>query len=369
MADSEPVRQLLIDAGPQGHGNAGHGHADALGVQVAVNGQELLSDAGTFCYVPSGRRDHYRGTSAHNTLCVDGLDQAESNGRFSWRALPKVQTRRWVAGRTFDLFEGSHTGYSRLPMPVVHRRWVFNLKSRFWMVRDRVEGEGQHNLDIRWHVAPALGVQHMDAKVTVFAGHDNAGLAFVSADGHGWSKELSRGSVSPVYGREESDLVLSFSRRSPLPAEMAILLLPLGIRSGDTGTLTQTTTGSESAPVHCFFYETQDEYSHIFFAEGNQRWEAGPWASDAFFLYYGVTPREKRVHLVLSEGSYIEAGGQRVVTCRRPVERWECVCRGTAQQMFCSDQSEITQVLDNMIGPCELLWQGGRPRTQGGRAG
>ncbi len=370
MADSEPVRrQLLIDAGPQGHGNAGHGHADALGIQVAVNGQELLSDAGTFCYVPSNKRDHYRGTSAHNTLCVDGLDQAESNGRFSWRALPEVRTRRWVAGKTFDLFEGSHTGYTRLPIPMVHRRWIFNLKSRFWMVRDRVEGEGQHSLDIRWHAAPALGVQHMDSKVTVLAGDDKAGLAFLSPDGHGWSKELSRGNVSPVYGREESDLVLSFHRQAQLPAEMAILLLPLGFGSGETGTLTQATAGPESVPVHCFFYEMQHECSHIFFAECNRRWEFGPWSSDAAFLYCGVVPREGSVHWVLCEGSYIDAAGQRVVTCSRPVERWECVCRGTERLVFCSEESAVTQVLDNMIGRCELLRQCGRPHTQGGRAG
>jgi len=369
MAGSEPVRhQLLIDAGPQGHGNAGHSHADALGIQVVVNGQEFLSDPGTLCYVPSDKRDRYRGTPAHNTLCIDGLDQAESTGRFSWRALPKVQTRRWVTGRTFDLFEGSHTGYTRLPMPVVHRRWIFNLKSRFCMVRDRVEGEGQHNLDIRWHAAPALNMQHMDAKVTVLAGEDKAGLAFLSPDGHGWFKELSRGRVSPVYGREESNLVLSFHTRAQLPAEIAVLLLPLGFGSGETGTLTQTTIGPESAPVHCFIYETQQECSHIFFAERNQRWEFGPWASDAVFLYHGVFPHEGRVHWVLCEGSYIDAGGQRVVTCRRPVERWEFVSGGTVRQVFCSEESEVTQVLDNMIGPYELLWQSGRPHTPGGRA-
>src|SRR2546422_447775 len=68
MAGSEPSpSQLLIDAGPQGAGAAGHGHADALSVQLSVGGRECLVDSGTFSYLWDRKeRNQFRGTGAHN---------------------------------------------------------------------------------------------------------------------------------------------------------------------------------------------------------------------------------------------------------------------------------------------------------------
>ncbi|MGH9530164.1 MAG: heparinase II/III family protein, partial [Terriglobales bacterium] len=65
----EAPLQMVIDAGPQGTGRSGHGHADALGVSVAMAGRQWLVDPGTYCYM-CGERDGFRGTGAHNTLLV-----------------------------------------------------------------------------------------------------------------------------------------------------------------------------------------------------------------------------------------------------------------------------------------------------------
>ena len=54
MADEKSGQQLLIDAGPLGAGNGGHGHADALSVCLVRNGRNLLIDPGTFEYVGHG---------------------------------------------------------------------------------------------------------------------------------------------------------------------------------------------------------------------------------------------------------------------------------------------------------------------------
>ena len=77
MAGSDPQRQFVVDAGPQGADTAGHGHADALSLTASASGQELLIDPGTFEYVGDGSdRDRFRGTGAHNTLLIAGRDQA-----------------------------------------------------------------------------------------------------------------------------------------------------------------------------------------------------------------------------------------------------------------------------------------------------
>src|SRR6202044_2208981 len=132
-ASSEPFRQqMVIDAGPQGNGSSGHGHADALSIKLAFGGRNWLVDAGTGSYVPETERNAFRGTRTHNTLAVDGLDQAEPAGPFAWNSIPNTQTDRWITGTNFTLFAGSHSGYERLPDPMRHRRFLFHLHGSFW---------------------------------------------------------------------------------------------------------------------------------------------------------------------------------------------------------------------------------------------
>ena len=66
---------LIFDCGPLGEG--GHGHYDLLSVEVAGGRRPLLIDPGRFTYSeePPNLRRWFKGTAAHNTVCVDGHDQ------------------------------------------------------------------------------------------------------------------------------------------------------------------------------------------------------------------------------------------------------------------------------------------------------
>ncbi|MBV9181328.1 MAG: alginate lyase family protein, partial [Acidobacteria bacterium] len=132
MASScpEPL-QLFIDCGPQGVHSAGHGHADALSIQLVIGEKMLLIDPGTGEYVDeSNLRNELRGTAAHNTVTVDARDQSSPRGPFSWERLTNSMLHRWITTGSFDLFAGSHDGYA----PLVHRRWVFYHKPEFWLI-------------------------------------------------------------------------------------------------------------------------------------------------------------------------------------------------------------------------------------------
>jgi hypothetical protein len=101
----------------------------------------VLIDPGKFEYVgENSDHDRFRGTRAHNTLLIAGRDQVDPKGPFGWQRLPRIQAEGWISGKTFDLFVGSHDGYSRLANPVFHRRFVFALKSGFCLVRDLALG-------------------------------------------------------------------------------------------------------------------------------------------------------------------------------------------------------------------------------------
>ncbi len=350
MASSEPVpQQLVIDAGPQGALTAGHGHADALSVQLSVNGREWLVDPGTFCYISSGaERDLFRSTAAHNTLQVDGLDQADPTGPFSWHSLPTTRMEQWVSGETFDLFVGSHTGYCRLADPVVHRRSIFHLKSQFCVVRDVAVGEGVHRLDLFWHFAPAVLHTGASEKAIELLARDGERLALLPVEGHGWSQELTQGRVSPVYGKAEPSPVLRFSIQALLPAEFAILLRPVEHALQELGTLEPMDDRAKNATVRAYRYSRPEEAHYMFFAEHSQGWVLGPWASDAQFLYCGIAPGGKQ-HWVLCGGSYAEISGQRVITCKRAVERCEWVSGDAAGQISCSGESALCHLSEDAL--------------------
>ena len=72
---SRRERFLIFDCGPLGDG--GHGHYDLLSVEAHGDGRPLVVDPGrgTYSEEPPNLRRWFRGTAAHNTVCVDGLDQ------------------------------------------------------------------------------------------------------------------------------------------------------------------------------------------------------------------------------------------------------------------------------------------------------
>ena len=97
---------MMIDAGPQGTGRCGHGHADALSLRLTMNGSRWLVDSGSGVYISSNPSDRnaLRGTGAHNTVRVDALDQALPQDPFSWVAIPTSQVENWILGQTFTYF-------------------------------------------------------------------------------------------------------------------------------------------------------------------------------------------------------------------------------------------------------------------------
>ncbi|HEU4647001.1 MAG TPA: alginate lyase family protein [Burkholderiales bacterium] len=157
-ADYGTPRELkvLVDAGPLGYLSiAAHGHADALALTLSAGGREILVDPGTYAYHGERRwRDYFRGTSAHNTLRVDGADQSVPGGPFLWLEHARARCERFDAGVDHDVFEGVHDGYRRLADPVTHRRRVeLDKRAREILVRDTLECAREHDLELHWHLA------------------------------------------------------------------------------------------------------------------------------------------------------------------------------------------------------------------------
>jgi hypothetical protein len=145
---------LVVDFGELGYTSiAAHGHADALSIQLAVSGEYLLVDSGTFAYHSHEKwRTFFRGTSAHNTIRIDYQDQSVMGGRFLWTSHAKTRLRRYEERQGHFTIEAEHDGYTRLPDPVIHRRQIaFDTTKSEIVIRDTLECFGQHNVELFFH--------------------------------------------------------------------------------------------------------------------------------------------------------------------------------------------------------------------------
>ncbi len=161
--------RIVADAGPLGYLSiAAHGHADALSFTLSAAGLPILVDPGTFAYHTERRwRDYFRGTSAHNTLRVDGEDQSIAAGNFLWLQHAHARVESFESTEDSVRMVASHTGYERLADPVRHRRtWVYERRLRKLRVTDEVFCRRAHRLEWFWHFAPGCGVS-VDANTLV----------------------------------------------------------------------------------------------------------------------------------------------------------------------------------------------------------
>lgn len=164
---AEEIR-VVADAGPLGYLSiAAHGHADALAMTLSVGGKEFLVDPGTYAYNIERRwRDHFRGTAAHNTVRIDGVNQSEIGGSFLWLRKAQARCERWSPGEESDELTASHDGYVRLPDPVIHRRTLSLSKQRRQIfVTEEIECKGKHAVEICWHFSEQCEVREMDGAV------------------------------------------------------------------------------------------------------------------------------------------------------------------------------------------------------------
>lgn len=345
MADAASHAQIVIDAGPQGTGRCGHGHADALAILLSSKGRRWLVDSGTYRYISGSNSDDrniFRGTAAHNTLRVDRMDQAVPDGPFAWSSIPQVSVDRWVQGESFDFLVGHHDGYTRLPQPVTHRRYVFRLAGGLWMVRDVAEGAGTHELEIFWHFAfdldlserTATAITAMPRRVT----SETSQLAILGcANETAWNLRMGVSEISPAYGLKSAAPRASFVASSRLPVDCAVLLVP-GIADAPVGELISQ-PGSAADGLRAYRYLSGNMAHHFLFSQGDP-WKSGSWASDARFMYYGLEDGQL-AHLIMVDGSFASWQEMPVVKLRHKVDRFERIQREGTLKTFCSESGAL----------------------------
>lgn len=227
---------FTFDHGPLGMPPLyGHGHADALSITLSVNGKAMLVDPGTYRYngVPEWRR-YFKSTRAHNTVTVDGLDQAEQETGFIWSKPYKAKLIQAEKNQDGLVLLGYHDGYRRLKRPVWHYRSIFFFDESLFLIRDTFAGAGVHDFEVNFHLHPDAAVSSADDWWVAEQGRESiyikllAGGAFSLIKGE---ENPPRGWFSPAYGLKMESGVLSCRGRGE-PRSISFLTA-IGVGSPD----------------------------------------------------------------------------------------------------------------------------------------
>jgi uncharacterized heparinase superfamily protein len=116
-----------------------HGHGDVLSFEWSVEGHRIIVDQGVYEYFTGPRRRRSQSAMSHNTLCLEGTDQAEFYGSFRCGRRPNVDVRNYYAHARGFVLEGSHDGFAHLPGRPRHVR-RFEVNEQVVRIADRLEG-------------------------------------------------------------------------------------------------------------------------------------------------------------------------------------------------------------------------------------
>jgi hypothetical protein len=206
--------QIHFKYGPMGPGSAGHSHADLLSLAVRDSDEQLLIDAGTYTYSSDPLwRDWFRGTSAHNTVVIDGLNQATPVGQFKWIDKPEslLETEEPVSAAC------RYHGF-------IHRRRRVWGDSKTLLIIDEVSGlgglGGDHEVAQVWHSPTQISMMspacfRIGARAKFWANPDTS-REYGEGGQLGW--------MSPAFGVKEVAAFLRVVRRGPLPIKLVGVL-------------------------------------------------------------------------------------------------------------------------------------------------
>ena len=148
----------VVHCGPIGLAGAGsHDHNDQLSFELTVAGRRVVADSGAYAYTRNLPTRHaFRSTAAHSVVQVDGDEQNPIRVSLPWRVLEDRTRSRcdvWRGEGAVLRFDGSHSGYGHRGV-TCHRSLSFHRRRRTWLLVDRVEGHGVHDVVWRLHLTP-----------------------------------------------------------------------------------------------------------------------------------------------------------------------------------------------------------------------
>ena len=216
-ADADADVYLIIDGGPIGPDYLpAHAHADVFSYELSLKEQRFVVDSGVYEYVAGPMRAYARSTRAHNTVCIDGMDQVECWGSFRVARRSSPRDVRYKQQDGVSTFSGRFGGYGKIIGDgIVHRREMrYEQESKRLTVTDVVEGGGAHRVASRIHLHPDVEVMREGDQLVL----ERQQIRCVFRTDAPVS--LEKGWYSPEFGKRAENTVLVLGGTYDLPVAL-----------------------------------------------------------------------------------------------------------------------------------------------------
>jgi hypothetical protein len=135
------------------------GQADNLHINISMNGQPLLRDAGTYQYNGDPEIvNYFFGSGSHNTVLLGNADQMKKSGRFIWLNWSQSDQADIIEDDGWIIFEGRVRAFKHIGKNIQHHRTVRKQKNiPHWEVVDQIINKPP-DIDMVqvWHPNPDL---------------------------------------------------------------------------------------------------------------------------------------------------------------------------------------------------------------------
>jgi|GEM_PF-1516592 len=222
---------MVFDGGRFGQA---HHHEDKLNFELQAYGREFIVDPGIHSYSDHWMREWLVVSQAHNVILVDGAGQCRwHQDRKDWYSHVPLDNP-WESGPEWDQVEAAFDGPYERDIGQVRqiRRILFHkIAPVFFLVTDRMEGEGQHEITELFHLAHDIeAIERDDAGIrTRITGGPNLAIQALqplTVETFRGVMDPPRGWVSPVRGACEKGWEIHFSGSAGLPVRRDFLLFP-----------------------------------------------------------------------------------------------------------------------------------------------
>jgi len=226
------AKYLILDAGAY---SAAHQHEDKLSFEIAYGPDPLIVDPGIASYMAEPWTDYYKHSRSHNTVLVDGGGQIRRRTQRWPQWVRSVRGENSVGmGRGLDYVIGQYDGgYEGVDDRVVHERAVIFVRNDYYLVLDRLSGQGTHTVEALFHFMP-VRVQVDGVRVrTDREGQKNIELAPLNFGARA-APRLVTGERDPVQGwvadRENKPAPCAIYRKvdAELPLSLGWVVAPYG---------------------------------------------------------------------------------------------------------------------------------------------
>lgn len=200
-AETDKEIYLHFDAAPLGFLSiAAHGHADALSVALTLDGDPVFVDAGTYTYHTEKEwRKYFVSTIAHNTICIDNINQAEYIGPTMWLQHYKVDVLNVAQQTNVETVSAKHSGYDKVGCS--HERTVeFNKEKESFSITDSVSvNKETHKIFQPWLLHPNVMIEKIDSHTFILQ-HNNARRKVKAGFSPLLNIEIINGKTKPIMG-------------------------------------------------------------------------------------------------------------------------------------------------------------------------